>query len=105
MAQVTRDMLDLMLQSNMSTVVETVKSFVQIMFEGVQRQIDDVKSENSVLKQSLQFTQAYLLDLENTIKAQAVVIRNLQKHEHAVPSIEDRFGSMVFQIIEAEYLL
>ena len=94
MAQVTRDMLDLMLQSNMSTVVETVKSFVQIMFDGVQRQIDVVKSENSDLKQSLEFTQANVLDLENTVKAQAVVIKNLQKHEQAVPSIEDRVRSM-----------
>ena len=68
MAQVTRDILDLMLQSNTSTVVETVKSFVQIMFEGVQRQINDIKNENSDLKQSLEFTQANVLDLENTIK-------------------------------------
>ena len=94
MVLVTRDIFDLMLQSNMSIVVETVKSFIQIMFEGVQRQIDDVKSDISDLKQSLELTQANVLDLENTINAQAVVIKNLQKHEQAVPSIEDRIRWM-----------
>ena len=65
MAQVTRDMLHLMLQSDVSTVVKTVQSFVQIMFKGVQRQINVLKSENSDLNQSLEFTQANVFDLES----------------------------------------
>ena len=61
MAQVTRDMLVLMLQSNVTTVVEIVKSFVQIMFEGLQRKISDVNNYNFDLKQSLEFAQAKYL--------------------------------------------
>ena len=85
-----RESIEMLFSINLSTI----KSFVQTMFDSLQNQVSDLKSENSALKHSLEFSQAEVLDLKTNLKE---INENLNKQSKivAVPSnVDDRVRAL-----------
>ena len=61
------------------------------MFDSLQNQVNDLKSENSALKHSLEFSQAEVFDLKSNLKE---INENLNE-QFAVPfNVDDRVRAL-----------
>ena len=55
-----RDVLDLLFQQNLSTM----KSFVELMFDSIKKEVQQLRDDNTELKRSLEFTQSELDEMK-----------------------------------------
>ena len=86
-----RESIETLFSINLSNI----KSFVQPMFASLQNQVNDLKSENSALKHSLEFNQAEVFDLKTNLKEVNDKL-NRQSEIVALPcNVDDR--ARVFQ--------
>ena len=90
MSVVTREDIDLLLQ----TTVATTKSFVEAMFNSQQSQINQLITENVELKRSLEFAQGQLGDLQQAFDCQAAAVATLQTNQGMLTTIENRVRVM-----------
>ena len=60
--------------------LETIKSFIELMVEGVKKDVDILKGENRELKNSLQYSQTEIDELKATVRSQNEEIRKLQQN-------------------------
>ena len=90
MSAVSRDELDHLLKATM----ESTKTFVEVMFNSVQGRVNQLVAENVELKRSLEFTQAELRDLQETVHVQAGSVRSLQTKQEVVSTMENRVRNM-----------
>ena len=74
--------ISLILDSNLNTI----KSFVQVMFDSLQKQISELNEENGELKRSLEFTQAELVSFKKEVKN----LKDSPAEGSGIRSVEER---------------
>ena len=70
--------------------LDTVKTFVQLMFNDIKSEVDKVKEENSELKRSLQYSQEEIADLKETVSNQNAEIKKLKENSTENEALEER---------------
>ena len=78
--------ITLLLEQNL----DTIKTFVQLMFNDLKEEVNQVKQENGHLKQSLQFSQAEVAELKETVIKQSEELTQLREETARNCSLDER---------------
>ena len=76
--------MQILLQQNS----DTIKSYVQLLFDSLKNEIESVKRENTEIKRSLEFTQSELREAQTTIREQRRLIED--SNDGATTEIRER---------------
>ena len=86
LASMEAEAIQCLLQNNVSTI----KSFVQIMYDGLRKEINDLKNENSELKYSLEYSQNEIAVLKTEVTSLKNVSKNIENNSEKLDLVEHR---------------
>ena len=82
------------IQCLMQNNVSTIKSFVEIMYENLRKEMNDLRSENTELKYSLEFSQKEIADLKTEVRNWKKISEVIENNSEKLTSVEDRTRKM-----------